>query len=190
MRKFCDFYSPENCYFSRANALFRSTVHDSTFQGTQSDDAHWVGEFGPVPGARVVKANVYVLSTHHEGTRHPGTRSRHNAHSERPVLVDIIYQKEWKPGVKHIWYNFCNRHWSIAPSRNITTWNPSWWKPIRCFANPIQGGSKNARSQKFSRSPSSSLCGCIGFNREMGVLSGCAREAPRKPFFGVEKLLP
>lgn len=37
-----------------------------TYKGAQPDEAHWVGEFGPVPGENVVKAHIYVLSRHHQ----------------------------------------------------------------------------------------------------------------------------
>lgn len=75
-------------------------MHNHTFKGSQPDAAHWVGKFGPVPGARVVKAHVYVLSW--QNIRYRGSRSRQNRDRERPVLGDIIYQEEWKTGVKHI----------------------------------------------------------------------------------------
>lgn len=88
--------------FLGLTTLFGSTVHNHRFKGTQPDAAHWVGEFGSVPGAWVVKAHVYVLSRQHQVIRYRGTRSKQNDNLERLVLGDIIYQKEWKTGVKHI----------------------------------------------------------------------------------------
>lgn len=48
------------------------------------------------------KCGQYVLSRHHQGSKHRGTISRQNDYWERSALGEIVYQKEWKAGVKHI----------------------------------------------------------------------------------------
>ena len=69
-------------------------MHDHTDKGTRPDAAHWVGEFGLAPGAElVVKAHVYVLNWEY---------SKNNGYRERAVLGKVVYQMEWKPGVRHM----------------------------------------------------------------------------------------
>ena len=61
-REFCGIYYLK-AFLNLGLTLFRSIAHAHTHKGTQPDAAHWLGEFGPVPGAElVVKAHVYVLN--------------------------------------------------------------------------------------------------------------------------------
>ena len=78
------------------------TLCSVTFKGTKTDAPHGVGEFGSVLGTTMVKAQVYVLPNHQRGKKRRVKRLKFKGCYERSALGDIIYQKEWKPGVKHV----------------------------------------------------------------------------------------
>lgn len=84
-------------FFFGLIALFRSTVHSGTCNGTKADARHWVGEFSTGSGRRMIKAHIYVLPN-----KQRGKWLKHLGKYERSALGDIIYQKEWRPGVKHV----------------------------------------------------------------------------------------
>lgn len=92
-------YSPGSYsfFFFGLIALFRSTVHSGTCKGTKADAQHWVGEFSTASGPRMIKAHIYVLPG-----KQRGKWLKHLGKYERSALGEIIYQEEWKPGVKHV----------------------------------------------------------------------------------------
>ncbi len=77
-------------------------MHSNTCEGTKADAPHWVGEFGTVSGPRMIKAHIYVLPNYQRGKKRRGKRLKYLGYYERSALGNIIYQKEWKPGVKHV----------------------------------------------------------------------------------------